>query len=76
VKDVIRVLQNLAAEEGIIPDFYKALNSNIMSTGGANIISTSSLKKRKLRGLPPLPKTKLKDIERLAEVINSTRRTK
>lgn len=73
VKDVIRVLQNLATEEGIIPDFYKALSSNIMKTGFVNIISASILKKRKLRGLPPLPKTKLEDIERLAEATGSTK---
>lgn len=76
VKDVIRVLQNLAIEEGIIPDLYRALSSNIIKTGWVNIVSTSTLKRRELIGLPPLPKTKLEDIKNLAEATNLTKITK
>jgi heterodisulfide reductase subunit C len=68
VTEVIRVLKNLAVEEGIIPDHYTGLISNIIKTGLANIISSSTLRRRESKGLPPLSKTKLEDISKLAEV--------
>jgi heterodisulfide reductase subunit C len=56
VASVIRVLRNLAAQQGHIPQVFKELGSNILDTGYAYRIPELRLKKREESGLPPLPK--------------------
>jgi len=56
VASVIRVLRNLAAEEGHIPQVFKDQCTSILESGYAYKISELRLKKRESSGLPPLPK--------------------
>jgi heterodisulfide reductase subunit C len=56
VASVIRILKNLAAEQGIVPQAFKELGSSILETGYAYRISELRIKKREALGLPPLPK--------------------
>jgi heterodisulfide reductase subunit C len=56
VASVIRVLRNLAAEEGHIPQVFKEECSSILESGYAYKIPELRLKKRESSGLPPLPK--------------------
>ncbi|MCW4010683.1 MAG: 4Fe-4S dicluster domain-containing protein [Candidatus Bathyarchaeota archaeon] len=56
VASVIRVLRNLAAEEGIVPQVFKDQCSSVLQSGYAYKISELRLKKRDTLGLPPLPK--------------------
>jgi heterodisulfide reductase subunit C len=55
VASVIRVLRNLAAEEGHIPQVFKDECSSILESGYAYRIPELRLKKRETLGLPPLP---------------------
>ena len=56
VASVIRVLRNLAAEEGHIPQVFKEECASILESGYAYRIPELRLKKRDGLGLPPLPK--------------------
>jgi heterodisulfide reductase subunit C len=56
VASVIRVLRNLAAEKGYIPQVFKEQGSSILETGYAYKIPELRIKKRESLGLPPLPK--------------------
>ena len=56
VASVIRVLRNLAAEEGHIPQVFKDQCASILESGYAYKIPELRLKKRETLGLPPLPK--------------------
>jgi heterodisulfide reductase subunit C len=56
VASVIRVLRNLAAEKGIVPQVFKEEASSILESGYAYRIPELRLKKRETLGLPPLPK--------------------
>jgi heterodisulfide reductase subunit C len=56
VANVIRVLRNLAAEEGCIPQVFKEQYASIIESGYAYKIPELRLKKRETTGLPPLPK--------------------
>jgi heterodisulfide reductase subunit C len=56
VASVIRVLRNLAAEQGHIPQVFKEECSSILESGYAYKIPELRLKKREGLGLPPLPK--------------------
>jgi heterodisulfide reductase subunit C len=56
VASVIRVLRNLAAEEGHIPQVFKEQCASILESGYAYKIPELRLKKRESSGLPPLPK--------------------
>jgi len=56
VASVIRVLRNLAAEKGIVPQVFKEQASNILELGYAYKIPELRIKKRESLGLPPLPK--------------------
>jgi heterodisulfide reductase subunit C len=75
VTDVMKVLQQLAVEEGITLDLHKALVSNVIKTGFVNAFSASTLKRRESRGLPPLPKPELEDIKKLADATGLTEMT-
>ena len=70
VASVIRVLRNLAAQQGYIPQVFKELGSNILETGYAYRIPESRIKRRENLGLPPLPKTKP---ETLSKILSKVR---
>jgi heterodisulfide reductase subunit C len=56
VANVIRVLRNLAAEQGHIPQVFKEECASILESGYAYKIPELRVKKRETSGLPPLPK--------------------
>jgi len=56
VASVIRVLRNLAAERGHVPQVFKEQCSSILESGYAYKLPELRLKKRETLGLPPLPK--------------------
>jgi len=56
VASVIRVLRNLAAEEGIFPQVFKDQCTSVLESGYAYKIPDLRIKKRDSLGLPPLPK--------------------
>jgi heterodisulfide reductase subunit C len=56
VASVIRVLRNLAAEEGHVPQVFKDQCASILESGYAYKIPELRVKKREQLGLPPLPK--------------------
>jgi heterodisulfide reductase subunit C len=56
VASVIRVLRNLAAEKGIVPQVFKEQALSILESGYAYKIPELRIKKREPLGLPPLPK--------------------
>ncbi|MEM3626749.1 MAG: 4Fe-4S dicluster domain-containing protein [Candidatus Bathyarchaeia archaeon] len=64
VASVIRVLRNLAAEKGYIPQVFKEQASSILETGYAYKIPDLRIKKRESLGLPPLPKGKPEGIHK------------
>ena len=57
VASVIRVLRNLAAEKGIVPQVFKDQAASILDSGYAYKIPELRIKKRETKGLPPLPKS-------------------
>jgi len=69
IAGIIRVLRNLAVEEkSVMPSVSKELVSNILKTGYVYEFPKSRLKVREKMGLPPLPKSNLKDIEKIFQV--------
>jgi len=56
VASVIRVLRNLAAERGCVPQVFKEQCSSILESGYAYKIPELRMKKRESLGLPELPK--------------------
>ncbi len=56
VASVIRVLRNMAAEEGIFPQVFKDQIESVLESGYAYKIPDLRLKKRPTQGLPELPK--------------------
>jgi heterodisulfide reductase subunit C len=56
VASVIRVLRNLAAEKGCVPQVFKDQACCILESGYAYKIPELRIKKRESLGLPPLPK--------------------
>jgi heterodisulfide reductase subunit C len=56
VASVIRVLRNLAAEKGIMPQVFKEQACSILESGYAYKIPELRITKRESLGLPPLPK--------------------
>jgi heterodisulfide reductase subunit C len=67
-KDIIRVLQNLAVKKGYVPQGYRKIAQNILKTGWAQKTSKFKLRKREKQGLPPVPETNLKEVEKLMKV--------
>jgi len=67
VASIIRVIRNLAAERGIVPQVFKELGSNILETGLAYKIPELRLKKREEQKLPPLPLSDTKAVDKLLE---------
>ncbi len=68
VANVLRVLRNIAVQEGFIPSVYREQASSILETGYAYKITRSQIQRREKAGLPSLPKADLKDLAKLAEV--------
>jgi len=64
VASVIRVLRNLAAEQGIVPQVFKDEAASILESGYAYRIPELRLKKREILGLPPLPKGNAESIHK------------
>jgi heterodisulfide reductase subunit C len=64
VASVIRVLRNLAAEKGCIPQVFKEEASSILETGYAYRIPDLRIKKRETLGLPQLPKGNAESIKK------------
>ncbi|MFB3890373.1 MAG: 4Fe-4S dicluster domain-containing protein [Candidatus Bathyarchaeia archaeon] len=64
VASVIRVLRNLAAEEGCIPQVFKDQAAAVLETGYAYKIPDLRIKKRETTGLPPLPKGNAESIKK------------
>jgi len=56
VASVIRVLRNLAAEKGCVPQVFKDQAGSVLESGYAYKIPELRAKKRESQGLPPLPK--------------------
>jgi heterodisulfide reductase subunit C len=56
VASVIRVLRNLAAENGCVPQVFKDEGCCILESGYAYKIPELRIKKRESLGLPPLPR--------------------
>jgi heterodisulfide reductase subunit C len=56
VASVIRVLRNLAAERGCVPQVFKDQIASLLESGYAYKIPELRVKKRETQGLPPLPK--------------------
>jgi heterodisulfide reductase subunit C len=70
IASILRALRNLAVEEGIMPQVFGELKFNIEKTGYAYRIPELRLKKRVEKGLPPLPKTKVKDVSKLLSLVS------
>jgi heterodisulfide reductase subunit C2 len=64
VANVIRVLRNVAAEEGIFPAVFKDQCASVLESGYAYKIPELRIKKRETLGLPPLPKGNPEDIKK------------
>lgn len=64
VASVIRVLRNLAAEEGLMPRVFKDQFTSILETGYAYRIPELRVRKREILGLPPLPGAKTESIRK------------
>jgi len=56
VASVIRVLRNLAVENGCIPQVFKEQAASLLESGYAYKIPELRIKKRESQCLPPLPK--------------------
>jgi heterodisulfide reductase subunit C len=64
VASVIRVLRNLAAENGVVPVVFKEQAACILDSGYAYKIPALRIKKRETQGLPPLPKSNPENIRK------------
>jgi heterodisulfide reductase subunit C len=67
VASVIRVLRNLAAEKGFVPQVFKDQTVSILDSGYAYKIPELRIKKRETQGLPPLPKNNPENIRKSLE---------
>ncbi len=65
VASVIRVLRNLAAEQGHVPQVFRELGLSILETGYAYRIPELRVRKREAQGLPPLPKGNPESIKKI-----------
>jgi len=65
VASVIRVLRNLAAEKGYVPQVFKEQAMSILESGYAYKIPELRIKKRESLGLPQLPKSNPKSIRKM-----------
>ncbi len=75
VASVIRVLRNLAAEKGFVPQVFKDQAACILDSGYAYKIPELRIKKRETQGLPPLPKSNPENIRKTLEGIKFIKNT-
>lgn len=73
VASVIRVLKNMAAMEGRIPQVFKIQLENILKSGYVYEIPESRVKKRETLGLPPLPKGNIEGLRKTIQGLNIMR---
>ena len=66
VASIIRVLRNLAAEQGIMPLVFKEQTLSILKSGYAYKIPELRKNKRASLGLPPIPKS---DPEKICKIL-------
>ena len=64
VASVIRVLRNMAAQQGNVPQVFKDQATSVLEDGYAYRIPELRLKKRDILGLPPLPKGNAESIRK------------
>ena len=64
VASVIRVLRNLAVEQGAVPQVFKEQYASVLASGYAYKIPELRLKKRESLGLPPVPTGKPESIRK------------
>lgn len=69
VASVIRVLRNLAAENGCVPQVFKEQACCILDSGYAYKIPELRVKKRETQGLPPLPKGNPESVRKILKGI-------
>ena len=62
VASVIRVLRNLAAEKGFVPQIFRDQTESILNSGYAYKIPELRIKKRETQELPQLPKSNIENI--------------
>ena len=67
VANVIRLLRNLATEEGEIPQVFKDQAKSVTESGYAYKIPELRIKKRETLGLPPLPKANVESVKKCLE---------
>ncbi|MEM2098327.1 MAG: 4Fe-4S dicluster domain-containing protein [Candidatus Bathyarchaeia archaeon] len=67
VASVIRVLRNLAAEKGCVPQVFKDQAASVLESGYAYKIPDLRIKKRESQGLPSLPKGNPESIRKTLE---------
>lgn len=72
VADVMRALKNIAVSEGHIPDHSRSFLTNILTQGSVYAIPSSRIRRREVLGLPPLPLTKVEDLQKLAEITKTS----
>jgi heterodisulfide reductase subunit C len=75
VANVIRVLRNLAAQEGYMPKVFTEQFTSILESGYAYRIPELRLKKREVLGLPPLPKGNSVSIKATLEKVRFPKQT-
>jgi heterodisulfide reductase subunit C len=71
---ILRALRNIAAREGVVPPVFKELQDNILSTGYAYKIPELRIRKRVDKGLPALPKTDVKAVAKLFDVLTKSKK--
>jgi heterodisulfide reductase subunit C2 len=76
VANVIRVLRNLAAEKGFVPQVFKDQATSILQTGYAYKIPELRIKKRETQGLPPLPKANPENVRKTLKGVKFIEKTK
>ena len=72
VVDVMRALKNISVKDGHIPNYSRRFLTNILTSGSVYTIPQSRIQRRKTLGLPPLPPTKAKDLQKLAEITKTS----
>jgi heterodisulfide reductase subunit C len=70
VASVIRVLRNMAAEQGVVPQVFKEEAACILESGYAYRIPELRLKRRQSVGLPPLPKGNPESIRKMLQDVS------
>jgi heterodisulfide reductase subunit C len=72
IAGIVRALRNLSVKEkGLMPLVSKELASNILKTGYVYEFPKSRIKRREMRGLPPLPEPNLEDVKKIFEITGS-----